>query len=520
MPNVVIIAFDSMDYSLTRTWALDGHMPNFRALFEQSRWGLVDNPTGVEAGSAWPSFTTGFMPDHHGFFQAPYRFDVDSYKLRVIDLSERPIDPIWVDMSEAGKRVAVVDAPYELLEERLNGVQVTNWLAHVFTRYPGLATHPPELAEELERDYGTNPFEGPNRCPTNDCPVDTAGDVTQLRDRLLERVGWKLSFSQDLLRREQWDYFLTVFHDAHDIGHMCWHVHDPEHERHDPSVAESVGDPVLDVYVALDAALGSLLESVGPDVNVIVYSSHGIGPQRTGSFFLDDILKALDEAYRRDAAATSREQSGLDITSLYASAYRAVVPKFVRRGFSKTSAMRKVYKHARMEELKRRRFFEVIPNHATGGVRLNLKGRERHGVVEPGRESEALCRRLEEDLKEIVNVESGEPVISTVFTTARLYDGPLVSEMPDLLLEWNRSAPIDCVHSPKFGTLRRRSQSTRSGDHANTPGMFLALGPGIRPGRRNAPVSAADFAPTIAALLGHDGAYQGSPIRDLCGPDP
>jgi predicted AlkP superfamily phosphohydrolase/phosphomutase len=514
--KVIIFGFDSLDFELIRTWASEGHMPNFHALFERSRWGLVENPKWFESGAAWPTFTTGFSPEYHGLFQAPYRFDVGTYEFRVIRKEERVINPIWVDASNAGKRVAVVDAPYELLEDQLNGIQVTDWLVHVFTRYPGLATHPPELANEIKVRYGTNPFEGSNRCPTNDFPVDTADNIVELRDRLLDRLEWKRSLSLGLLLREPWDYFLTVFHESHDIGHMCWHIHDQNHERHDPRMAALVGNPILDVYIALDAALGSLLDAVQSDANVIVYSSHGMGPERTASRFFDEILLKLDESYGGVVDAIPEPQN-LNLTTWFASVYRAIVPVPLRRQILKTAAMKRIYDHMRLERLKHRRFFELVPNHATGGVRINLKGRERYGSVEPGQEFEELCNRLRHDLTDIVNVDSGEPLIKTITKTAVLYDGPMISAMPDLLLEWNKSVPIDCVYSPRLGTLRRRSPSVRSGDHLDTKGVFFALGPGIRPGGRDAAVSAADFAPTFAALLGlHDRKYSGSPISDIC----
>jgi len=48
------------------------------------------------------------------------------------------------------------------------------------------------------------------------------------------------------------------------------------------------------VYVALDAAVGELLRTAGPDTTVVVLASHGMGPHYDGTFMLDDILERLD----------------------------------------------------------------------------------------------------------------------------------------------------------------------------------------------------------------------------------
>lgn len=493
--SVAIIAYDSLDAELVKRWAAEGYLPTFKRLFSTSRHGLVFNPTGLEAGSAWPTFTTGVMPDYHGEFDAPYLFDTTTYDFRLAKRAERVIAPFWVTASNADKRVCVIDVPYVLLEDSINGIQVADWLVHVRRGLKGLATQPHDLAQRINGQYGLNPFPGANRCPTNDVSLSTAEDIIKLRDKLLGRVRVKSELSCDLLAHDQFDLFITVFHDPHDIGHMCWHIHDENHEWHDHDIAAAVGDPILDIYKALDASLESLLEAVGEDADVIVYSSHGIGAERRGTFLLDDILVRLEEAYKGSRPATWMDHIG--------PIYRALIPSQLRRRIGKTKAIQQAYKQDQLARLKQRRFFELSPNHATGGVRFNLQDREQFGLVSPGREFEDLCTRLEADLKEIINVDSGEPLAETVTRTSDIYSGPLASTFPDLLIEWNKSNPIERVYSPTIGLLENRHPSVRSGDHTQKKGMFLALGPRIEPGARDGDVQAIDFAPTIAALLGY-----------------
>src|SRR4030095_8625233 len=95
------------------------------------------------------------------------------------------------------------------------------------------------------------------------------------------------------------------------VGHQCWHFHDPAHPRHDSHAAAVVGDPVRDVYVAIDAALGRVLDAIDEQTTVILYTGHGMGPKYDAQFFLDDILLRLGHAAPPTAQAvrdTSRQQ--------------------------------------------------------------------------------------------------------------------------------------------------------------------------------------------------------------------
>jgi predicted AlkP superfamily phosphohydrolase/phosphomutase len=508
-PAITLIGLDSADFALIRRWAEEGCLPTFRRLFAESRWGKVVNPIGFEAGSVWPTFATGFMPDYHGQFDGWHTFDRQNYTKRKLHPNEVPIEPLWRTLSRAGKQVAVIDIPYAFMEDSLNGVQVADWLCHVKTIDQGLSTIPSSLAEDIRAKYGTSPFPSEDPCPTNPFDVSSASGVADLRDRLIRGIQWKTDFLTNLLGMRQWDLFLSVFTEAHDVGHKLWHIHDPLHEQHDSRIAQQLGDPLRDVYTALDEAVGRLLAMTDPDSTVIIYCSHGIGPERTASNFLDDILLALETAYAGPPSQTRIDR--------LRQVYRAIVPKIIRDKVNATKQLKSVYDANEASRIKTRRFFELTPNQATGGVRFNVIGRERYGRVTSGRELQKLCARLANDIHAITNLDTGKPLVDTVMLTDDVYTGPMRHALPDMLLEWNKSGPIVRVHSPLFGTLVNRRGRPRTGDHVHKEGVFFARGPGIPLGQHDEPVRAADFAPTIAALL-HCGSvhYQGHLIKGLC----
>ena len=83
----------------------------------------------------------------------------------------------------------------------------------------------------------------------------------------------------------------------------------------------------------------------------------------------------------------------------------------------------------------------------------------------------------------------------------------LITEMP--------TPRVWFVDSEKTGLITGVNGYCRTGDHRRE-GLFMATGPGIRPGRLARSVSIMDFAPTFCALLGTalPGA-DGQPIIEL-----
>ena len=71
------------------------------------------------------------------------------------------------------------------------------------------------------------------------------------------------------------------------------------------------------------------------------------------------------------------------------------------------------------------------------GLYLNLRGRERHGVVAPGAEADALKRELIAKLAGLEDDERGQVAIRQVYATDKLYRGPYLDAAPDLIIGYN-----------------------------------------------------------------------------------
>jgi len=71
------------------------------------------------------------------------------------------------------------------------------------------------------------------------------------------------------------------------------------------------------------------------------------------------------------------------------------------------------------------------------GLYLNLKGRERDGIIEPGDQQEALLRELARGLESIRDV-NGRQVIRAAHRTDKTYSGDATALAPDLVVGYCR----------------------------------------------------------------------------------
>ncbi len=469
---VFILGLDSADFRLCEKWAKQGEMPHFKALMERSQRLRVKNPFGFEAGSLWPCFNMVADVDMHGLHDGFNLFDTDRYNRRRMSLDENQCAYFWERLSQAGYRVMVIDPPYVPLVDNINGRQVVDWMTHVRTGDTWLQTSPSELAVGIREKYGMNPISrSDSSCPCDDNRPETPDELLEMQDGLKDRIRSKTDLITTWLKDERWDYCYCVYHETHDMGHMSWHVHDESHVDHDPVVRAEVGDPLKEIYLALDEAIGRIVEALPTGMAFHLFCSHGMGEERTASVFLDEILLQLELHYRpfrkirNDWFKKFAKLLGKD-------------PERCRNIISlRYLLMKKLFgaDPGIYNDKPHRYFFEVLNNYATGAIRFNLKGRESRGLLDRGSDFDRYCVRLEQDLMQIVNTESGEPLIKRFLRVDEMHDGPMRDLLPDILLEWNKSAPIREIESPLFGKMKLPYRA-RTGDHTFKTGALYCSG--------------------------------------------
>jgi len=513
-PKLVLIGIDAADSHLVRRWASEGYLPTIAHLLRTGVTAQITTPLAVLEGGIWPTFLTSSSPATHGMFSyrtltpGTYNLDVGMYADRLT------IPPFWAHLSRAGKRVAVVDAPFARPVKGLNGIQITNWGAHDPWSWKR-SSWPPRLIRDLTKRFGDHPV---GIC---DKRKRTLPEYEDLRSRLILGIQKKAALLRHCLQMEEWDFFFGVFSESHCAGHQMWHLMDPGHPRHEPGAPPALHSAIRDVYREIDAGIATILEITPPETHVLLMLSHGMGPYYAGSHLLEEVIERLgiNGANGNSAASNHDGDSSTARQTLWS--LRGFLPTGVRQTL-KTRLARPIsalwqWAHPEPNPRPGMRAFAVPTNNMSGAIRINLRGRDPAGLVEPGSEYESLCRELTESLLALENADTGRRAVQWVKRVETIYQGPRLSEMPDLFVEWDHSAPITTLRSLQIGTVSRVLPAERTGDHWQH-GLLLGLGPQFRLGEIKDEVRTQDIAPTILDFFGvpRPAEYEGRSALPSC----
>ena len=521
--RLLVLGIDAASPELLDGWIADGTLPNLRAL---ARRGVVGRTRGIEGfhiGSTWPSLYTGTDASHHGVHYL-VQLVPGTYQLERTATGEFVRgEPFWRTLSDAGRRVAVLDVPLSRLDPRLNGVHVVEWGGH--DSIYGFQCAPADLGADIVARHGTHPLGG--AC---DAVRRSADDYGAFLDRLELGVRNKLAWTKELLARGGWDLFMQVFTEAHCTGHQCWHLHDAGHPGHDPAIAATLGDPLRRIYRTIDAAVGELVAAVGDETPIVAFSAHGMSHWYGAQFLLERMLVRFGVTATLPAAPAA---GGGVVRGVARTAWRALPPS-VRGPINRVRRQLVVQSPtdrppAFRVDVARSLCFPLNNGLAVGGIRLNLVGREPEGRLSPGAEADSFVEQLAGDLLGIIDERTGRPIVRRVMRTAELYDGPMLDHLPDMLVEWSDDVPTGSTalndgrgamvraRSPRIGVIDGANEYARTGEH-RPGGWFVAAVPGVTARALGREVSLMDLAPTFTRLLGVEmPACQGRAVEELLG---
>jgi predicted AlkP superfamily phosphohydrolase/phosphomutase len=498
--KLVIVGVDAGSPELFRKWCATGDLPNLSRLMASGSSRRVENPRGMEAGAVWPVFHTGLLPGRQPMYDGRRNFNPQTYAERWY-LPEETVPTVWRQLSDAGLHCLLIDPPYTPVDPQVNGITIMDWGTHVPAngKVFEFKTHPPEVAAEVVALFGPDPAGGV-MCDT--MSPESLDEYRRFRDVYLRRIERKANLAQHFLKRAEWDVALVTSSDLHCAGHHLWHINDPRHPRYSAKVEAELGEPLRECYRAFDKSLETILAAVDARTTVMLFGSHGMGPSFSGTGMLDRILLRLDKGTSRVARHSRKAR----LRALW-----RCLPIEMR---GRLKPLRRRFRGALLHPPRflgdhaNRRFFEVYANNATGGVRLNIQGREGNGTVDPS-EADELLRFLATELRKVRNADTGEPLVTDIIVTREEYAGAYLDKLPDLLVTWNRNAPIERVRSDTIGELSREHLDNRTGDH--TPdGICILAGHGAAVRGEAAAIKTADLAPSIARFFGielrdHDG---------------
>jgi predicted AlkP superfamily phosphohydrolase/phosphomutase len=483
---LVVLGLDAGDPAFIERWVAEGRLPAIASLMERGSHARTCGPELVTEHGVWVSLFSGVSRGQHGYFYfrqlRPGSYDLEARTGLDIDAP-----PFWTRLARAGRRVALIDIPDNVPDAGVGGLQLANWATHNNWdphHFP-TASEPPGLLAEVEARHG-------RKLLTVENHHATVEEDRRLRSQLLEQTRRKGELCRDLLLREPFDAIVTVFAATHAANHQFWQYRPEIGERRDDELAHAIRD----VYEAVDAEIGRMLERLPADANVFVVSSVGMEDDFPTTGLTDAFCRRL--GYQSDPPPGGFSWRPLDLA-------RRLVPERVRLALSRRLS-REVREGLLADQFRsgtdwsRTRAF-ALPASYTSFLRVNLRGREPAGTVAPGAEYERVLRELESDLAALRDVTTGEPVVARTRRAIDLFGADAHPALPDLFVEWIPGRFLERVRHPRCELSQGRPEFFRRSDHSSA-GFVAAAGPGIRRGGALGEVDVLDLAPTFLALLG------------------
>ena len=537
---VIAIGLESASLSRIEQWLNEGRLSTLNSLRKQGAYGYLNHTPYYATETEWTTFLTGCTPHETGYWR-PLNFNPETYDIgspvRSYDFLEHL--PFYAHLG-ADYRVAIFDMPQVPLMDVINGLHIAAWGAQD-PQVPS-GSIPSQLLDEIITTHGKHPA-------FMRCFGDNWWDQRYLEflaKTLKVGISRRASICRDLLQRDAWNLFLTVFSEPHSAGHNFWHLSQPHHPLHAVAQTRWKGsDPLLDTFQAIDQAIADILAIAPPNAHVIVFSCLGMeenANELPTMAFLPELLYRFNFPDKMGITPGqiqpppppplthfSRRNWSQEVWRLRNGAnpvWQALQPYLAERVYSRLDKLDDRWRHWRRSDqpgpTSPRRLTKqgvrlawqptswysplwpdmkafALPGFSDGLIRINVKGREARGRVEPD-EYDALCDELTQHIYDLRDARTGERIVSEVIRSRKTptAEHPKLPDA-DLIVMWG-DRPTDVVNSPAFGRIGPMPYR-RSGGHKNG-GFLIARGPGIAPGSALPTGHVIDLAPTILNLMG------------------
>ncbi len=487
---LTVLQFDAASASTLERLLAAGRLPGLAALRERGLQHRLDAPATQFAAGAQYTLYSGVPIEEHGLFY-PFQWDPSEQRVHYMEHFEAP-PPIWEQLGEYGVRTLAVD-PYESRPptETPPGTLVCGWQLNdrvVLRSWD----RPTGSLRRLEKVFGAPQ------------PVDEVfglhrtAEMLRLRRRLLAAPGRVADATTLLLGDEEVDLAWSTFCAAHVAGHQFWDLSQIDPDGLDDDAARVLGTALDDVYVEVDRAIGRIVAALPEAADLMVISPVGMEINTSRADMLPEMLESILSPERERSETSSIWWLRASVPPGFRAAVAGALPDRMALDLTARLEMRGV-------DWSTTKAF-AHPAENQGYIRLNLRGRERDGIVDPA-DAPALMDEIAEGLSTFRDLDGGEAVAGVARVGEHFGHGGRADLLPDLVVRWTDTpaTQLHGVRSERYGTVMRRGVgSGRSGNHTEGDAWALVVPGASRHADLRRPPQLEDVAATVAAVTGGD----------------
>lgn len=485
----MLIGIDGVNFELLNPLIMNKRLPHFQQIMTHGSSGSIDSILPIHSATSWVSMLTGKNPGKHGIYDFFDGFDSKN-KRRIIDKSNIKSRTVWQYLDLFNMKSVVVNLPVTYPPSPLNGIMVSGML----TPPNQLCTYPCHLNKSLKADgYKIDLFH--EVFDTESTYYEQAVHIMSTRHQVFTKM----------LSDIDWDFAAIDFTSISRFQQKLWY---------DISSIENL-------YVKADELLGELIDEFDDgNTTFIIVSDHGYKSVEK-KFFVNEWLW----------------ESGY--LSRYISTQEATIPNFWTEKFGHNGHNKKLARLLAEAKITKDNISKFLPDFLvetlktispdrllkafprenliidwndtrayysseySQGIRINLKGREPNGIVNPGFEYERLRDDIIRELYRLRDPMTFQNVIDVVYRREELFHGDCLDLAPDVIFVPRN---YDYVLKPSKRTSRSfigNAKDLYPIYSAQCPnGLFMIYGPDISHGANINHIAPYDITPTILDFLG------------------
>jgi predicted AlkP superfamily phosphohydrolase/phosphomutase len=470
----VVIGLDGSAWQLLDPLIEDGTMPRLGDLKKRGASGTLTSTVPPVTPPAWTSAVTGVNPGRHGI-HGFHRGNAQYEKPEMMHSGQVKATTLW-EMAEAqGASIGLFNVPLTYPPPRIEkGWSVAGFMTPGINQGLKDFTYPKDLAQEIESWIPEYVIE----IKANQ-EQDWRDDA--LAKRALSSVKQRRDLLAKLLETRPVDLVFSVLETPDRLQHLYYRYMDPADRLYDTEAGKKIRPTINACFAAMDEVIGLLDDYAGESGGAIVCSDHGFTAWEA-SVHTNRLLE--EWGYLKLKGAGKAMRSPLGEKAVHAA--RRFLPVKIRR------AARQRTGGTAIDWANTKAFATVYYQQ---GVVINLKGRERYGIVDPADEKQ-LKDEIAARFKELAGPD-GKPVLDRMWRAEDVFDGDALEGAPDLVFEIkdSRWQLDDELHHRE--PISNHEDLPRGGHHPH--GIGVVRGPGVTKGG-SIEGSIMDVTPTLLYL--------------------
>jgi predicted AlkP superfamily phosphohydrolase/phosphomutase len=519
--RVLVIGLDGFEPTYADQLLDAGDLPALAARRTRDAHVLLEHGAAARTGLSWEHFWSGLTPDAAARW-ASVEFDPGTYRVWAEGARFAPF------FADADLAAVVLDTPYADFDRAPGATGVVAWGSHD----PGIsgpASNPADLRAELEAHVGPYPAsEWLYGCPWPSTASTEAMTCGLEAGVLAHGAAAKWLFTE---RFPDWDVAIVVMSELHAAAEGLWHGVDPTHPLHDHPSAPIAADGLRHLYQTIDRVVAELTSAI--DASSVVFTMGGMGtngsdapsmvllPELLFRWSLGRELLDVPDAWQATPAQAPRVEGdgaywqrawypalGAAPRDSHLKRIAAHLPQpllgRVRAARAAQRASARPVGYQNLDWIPATWYRDwwpqmqgfAIPSFYDGRVRVNLRGREADGLVDPS-DYGRVVDEVEELVRACTDPRTGQSVVDLVERPGDRQDPMMLDgSTADLLIAWRGSA-LSFSH-PTLGLIGP-VPLRRTGGHTGPHGYASIAGPGVVAGDHGM-ASSFDVAPTIVQL--------------------